>query len=138
VKILSIAAVGLVLVAGAVAWATSGETRREGCSLASFDTRAWAAESSSDGDPSRGPSTRQRLADHLIACEMLHGARRARVRRALGRPDNYVARDTRFYEHGTWSWDLGTQREGFPVDDEHLVVRFGGDGRVRSAELATD
>jgi hypothetical protein len=42
------------------------------------------------------------------------------------------------YEDGTWSWDLGTQRDGFPVDDEHLVLRFGREGRVRSAELATD
>jgi hypothetical protein len=138
VKVLSIAFLALTVLGAAVVYATSGAAREDGCSLASFDTRAWAAESSSDRQPSGGPSARQRLADHLIACESLHGARRAQVRKVLGRPDNYVAQDTRLYEDGTWSWDLGTQRDGFPVDDEHLVLRFGREGRVRSAELATD
>lgn len=137
-KVLLIAIVALVGVGGAVAYATRGEARDDGCSLASFDARAWASESSYDREPGGGPSMRQRLADQLIECETLQGARRGRVREVLGRPDNYVAQDTRFYEDGTWSYNIGTQRAGFPIDDEHLVVRFGREGRVRSAELATD
>jgi len=79
--ILAFVVVVVVAVAGAVAYATTGDSRREGCSLASFDTCAWADESSSDGEPSRGPSTHQRLADDLIECETLQGARRARSAR---------------------------------------------------------
>jgi len=56
----------------------------------------------------------------------------------LGDPDNYAAQDTRLYEAGTWSYDLGAERGAFGIDDEHLVLRFGRTGRVRSAELATD
>lgn len=136
-KTLLIVGLALAGLGAAVALATS-VGGREDCSFGRFDTRAWTDESSADRNASEGASSRQLLADRLIECETLLGARRARVRKVLGDPDNYAAQDTRLYEAGTWSYDLGAERGAFGIDDEHLVLRFGRTGRVRSAELATD
>jgi len=133
-KMLLIVGLALAGLGAAIALATSVEGR-EDCSLGRSDARAW---SSADRNASEGASARQLLADRLIECETLLGARRARVRKVLGDPDNYAAQDTRLYEDGTWSYDLGAERAAFGIDDEHLVLRFGRTGRVRSAELATD
>ncbi len=122
---------------GAVALATTGGAL-DACSVATFDTRAWSDESSNDREPDGGASARQRLADQLIECGALRVARRSQVRDLLGPPDNYVARDSRLYEEGTWSYSLGTERGFIEIDDEHLVVRFGPEGRVRSMARATD
>jgi len=137
VKLLLIATLIVVGSVAAVAVATTGASREE-CSVATFDTRLWADASSADREPGGGPSSRQRLADRLVECESLQGASRRQVRKLLGRPDDHVARDRRLDEEGTWSYDLGTERGWMGIDDEHLVVRFGRDERVRSAEQATD
>ena len=138
VKALLFVSLALVGVGAVVAFAAGGSTRADDCSLARFDSRAWADKDSAREQPGRGPSTRQRLADQLIECETLLGARRTQVWGSLGRPDNYAAQDTRFYEEGTWSYTLGVERGFFGIDDEHLLVRFDPSRRVRSLELVTD
>lgn len=142
-KALLVVSLVVVSVGGSAAFAVSNGMPNDDCSLARFDSRGWIHSAPAREEPGGGATQRQRLADRLIECETLLGTRRSRVREILGRPDNYVAQGTRFYangswEDGTWSYTLGTQRAGFPIDDEHLVVRFGREGRVRSTELATD
>lgn len=133
-RLTPIALVTSIAALGAVAFATGGGD----CSLAGFDERAWARLSSIRPPPDGAPPTpRQRLADALIECESFEGATRTEVRHVLGRPDNYVVHDPGV-ERGAWSYNLGTERGFFGIDDEHLLVRFDPSRRVRSLELVTD
>ena len=78
---------------------------------------------------------RQGLADGLLKCDTLAGKRQADLTRMLGRPDDYLslARGA-----GASSWVTGVERGYISIDNEHLLVRFGSDGRAASAELVTD
>ena len=126
--------VGLLL-AGWFVFDVTGDD--DGCSDFRFDAAAWAGDSdpSAWGDASRSgePTIRQRLADRLIECGTLAGRRRAELNRMLGRPDGGIA-------HGedASTWTTGVERGYIHIDNEHLLVRFGADGRATSARLVTD
>lgn len=133
-------ATAIVLVTGVVAVAVvaiaSGFSRAD-CSLSRFDTKAWVRDSSTRRPAEGGPSPRQRIADTLIECEgSLQGTTRGEARRLLGRPNSWDTYDPG--NAGTWSYTLGTERGFIEIDDEHLLVRFTPDRRVRSLELVTD
>ena len=103
--------------------------REDECEEFRFDASGWHNQDTRDD--LRAPTPRQRLADRLISCRTIVGWSRARVRRVLGRPDNYVAR------RSEWTYSLGIER-GVPIDYEHLVVKFDSHDQVASLDLVTD
>ena len=102
------------------------------CSEFEFDARAWASGGYAEGTP---PTPRQRMADGFVQCQTLHGRGRQALRRLLGRPDNHV---THGLGASAWSWALGPQRQGYPIDDEHLIVHFDKRDSVAWAEIGFD
>ncbi len=108
-----------------------GDSQHVSCGDFRFDRSAWrhAYENYSTDEPTPA----EQIADKLLACKTLEHRSRRETLRLLGRPDNYVAHSRR-----EMSWNLGSERSYFSIDDEHLVVRFDQRGRVRRAFLTTD
>ena len=90
-----------------------------------FDAAAWHSADALDTNP------RSRMADRLLAENALLGLTRAEVIVMLGDPETGYCRD----------WDmayrLGPERGLIALDDEWLVLRLSGDGRVADARLVT-
>jgi hypothetical protein len=128
--------VGLLLAAYFVLDLGGGEVD---CSDFRFDTTAWANDTDQsvwvEASKREEPTVRQRLADGLIRCDTVAGKRHAELTRMLGNPDDYLslARGA-----DASSWVTGIERGYISIDNEHLLVRFGSDGRAASAELVTD
>ena len=125
--------VGLLL----AAWFVFDIVEDDSCSDFRFDAAAWAADTDQSvwGEASRSgePTVRQRLADRLIECGTLAGRRRAELNRMLGAPDGGIA-----HGENASTWTTGVERSYIHIDHEHLLVRFGADGRATSARLVTD
>jgi hypothetical protein len=70
----------------------------------------------------------------LLRRHPLVGLTRAQVMTLLGPP---LAGDHKFQDHDMVYW-LSIQRTLIPLDSEWLVIDFGPDGRVKSAEVVGD
>lgn len=87
------------------------------------------------------PTARQRIADELLKCHALQGRSARVVRNSLGSPDNYVVDDPIYRSppgSSAWSYNLGAQRWGAPIDNEHLLVQLNSQGKVSSVRIVTD
>jgi hypothetical protein len=74
------------------------------------------------------------VADRLLKCKALQGETRKTVFQALGRPANYVVTSKREV-----SYNLGVERDSyFPIDNEHLKLRFDKQDRVVDAVVVPD
>ena len=95
-----------------------------------FDRTAW--EDMNSIEPTQdGESRRAILADGLVVCDTLIGARPARVRRLLGEPDDGKGRQSDGAR--TWRYLLGP--DPLMIDSEILVVVFRR-GRVSGTRRA--
>jgi hypothetical protein len=79
------------------------------------------------GIEEKAPTTRQRIADQIIACHSLDKHTKRYVRARLGRPELGY----RYPNH--WRWITGPSR-GVPIDNENLLVVFAR-GHVSHVEL---
>ncbi len=120
VAVTAVAAAGALAAAGLATAVAAGPDR---CERFRFDPAIWRATL----DATAGiDEPRERMADALVACRTLRGARRAEVARLLGKPTSRTG--TR------WGWFVGEDYDLLgPGDARFLVVSFGRDGRVREA-----
>ena len=115
-------AIGLVvLVCAGIAVVVFGSGDGARCGELRLTSERWE-RTSAQGDPGE-PTSRQRLAERIAACDVLKGWSRDRVRDALGEPTMTA--------EGDWGYVTGVDRLG---DGTFLDVRFSPDARVLDAE----
>ena len=89
-----------------------------------FTAERWREARSRDGSE----DDVQRMAEAIVACRTLEGRTRSETGELLGRTDDM--------QDPTWTYPLGTVNDLIgPGDGKALYVHFGGDGRVRRADL---
>lgn len=98
------------------------------CSTFRFDSAAWKHPDATKRRAEGELSVQQKLADGLIACDLLQDKAGREVRRLLGRP----AGQTR--SRGEWRYYIGPERGIAGIDTEVLTVFFRR-GRVAKASL---
>jgi len=112
---IAIAAAGIALLAAARG---DGE---DDCAGFRLTAREWRGTTISRADG--GPSSRQLLAQRIVACGVIEGWSQRRVRGTLGRPTLSIPRD--------WAYVTGRDAIG---DDTLMEMTFRRDGRVASVE----
>jgi hypothetical protein len=90
----------------------------------------WRAGESNWTDPWH---RRHRIADWLVFTHTLVGKTRAQVVEKLAEPP-----PTDYFRDWSLVYNLGAERGFMSIDSEWLVVRIGGDGRVREARIVRD
>ena len=93
-----------------------------------FDRTVWLA---GDHDTSMNPP-RLRMADDLLAKKAIIGKTRAEIESLLGPPTR-----TEYFSNYDMVYWLGSERSGYGVDSEWLVVRLS-EGRANESEIVHD
>jgi hypothetical protein len=119
----------VVAIAGSVIAACGGDALhpKTDCGTFRFSPRVWAPPEAADA-PEGKRSRRQRLADGLVACNMLDGKTKPQVHALLGPPRG-----------SGWSYVVGPDRRDggqIRIASERLIVEFSPAGVVLNARLA--
>jgi hypothetical protein len=111
-------------------WSTTIEANRYPCRDAQVSRAAWAAAQRSSR--TQFPTRLQVLSDDLLRCKQLKGMSHDQVIALLGQPDEQLVDKGK----RVLNWDIGPERDSFfQIDDELLVLTFGQDQKLSSAEM---
>lgn len=117
--------VGVLVLAGCA----SRDTASSRC--AGFESARWKAWTSAQSPPGT-ESIRRDMAEVLVACHTLDGKNKAEISTLLGTPEQPGRSD----EPGP-CYEIGVARAPGALDNEHLCLSYGRDGRVAAVTILT-